>query len=325
MSASTCFRIVEKGGLIMNYGRVAVVGLAGQSAFLTADHFPAPGETISCSSLFFEPGGKGYNQAIACARQGIETMFIGAVGNDSSAIECRQGLEEEGIKVCFVEKPQPTAYAVITTIPSGENTVQVLGGAAKTLTEADLRENTAFEELGENNYLLIQNELSAECLTAAVKLAREKGISVILNPAPAENIDATLFPLCELITPNYGEAKYLTGFSEDSEPSERELAEAFRKMGIKKAVVTMGARGALIIDEEGFKLIPAFSAGDTVDTTGAGDTFNGTLAAALAKRKGLEEAVKIAAIAAGISVTRHGAAGSIPQYMEVMKAITGIE
>ncbi len=325
MSTSTCFRKVEKGGLNMNYGRVAVIGLAGQSAFLTADHFPAPGETISCSSLFFEPGGKGYNQAIACVRQGVETLFVGAVGNDSSAKECRQGLEQEGIKVRFVEKELPTAYAVITTISGGENTVQVLGGAAKTLSEEDLRENAVFEELGENDYLLIQNELSSECLTAAVKLAREKGISVIFNPAPAENVDVALISLCELITPNYGEAKYLAGFSEEAEPSAQELFDAFKRMSVKKAVVTMGGSGALIIDEEGYKLIPAFSAGEVVDTTGAGDTFNGTLTAALAMHKDLEEAVRIAIVAAGISVTRHGAAGSIPVKSEVMKIVAGLQ
>lgn len=309
----------------MNRGKVAVIGLGGQSAFLAADHFPAPGETISCNSLFFEPGGKGYNQAIACARLGVGTLFIGAVGNDSSAKECRQALEQEGIKVHFVEKSQPTAYAVITTIPSGENTVQVFGGASKCLTESDLREKALVNELQEYDYILLQNELSPDCLNAAVKMAKELGIAVVLNPAPAENISPELFRACDVITPNYGEAKYLTGFADDEEPSEQELVNAFKKMGAKNVVVTMGSRGALIIDEKGYKLIPAFQCGEAVDTTGAGDTFNGTLTAALAMNKNLEEAARIAVVAAGISVTRHGAASSVPFKIEVVQYINGLE
>ena len=302
----------------MKKGKVAVIGLAGQSAFLTAEHFPIPGETVACSSLFFEPGGKGYNQAVACARMGIETVFIGAVGDDSNAEACRLGLEQEGIKVCFVKKQDPTAFAVITTVPDGENTVQVLGGASKCLTEADLKEKSILQELKECDYLLLQNELSWECLHAAMKLAKEQGIFVVLNPAPAEHISRDLFPECELLTPNYGEAKYLAGFSKEEEPSGRELAEAFRKYHAKKVVVTMGRKGAFIIDEEGERMIPAFSCGTTLDTTGAGDTFNGTLTAALAMDKSLEEAVRMAVVAAGISVTRRGAASSIPEKSEVM-------
>ena len=302
----------------MKKGKVAVIGLAGQSVFLKEDHFPVPGETVSCSGLFFEPGGKGYNQAIACARMGVETVFIGAVGDDGHAEVCRLGLEQEGIKVCFVKKQTPTAFAVITTIPDGENTVQVSGGASRCLTEADLREEAVMRELRECDYLLLQNELSSECLQAAVRLAKELGILVVLNPAPAESVSRDLFSECELLTPNYGEAKTLAGFLQEEEPSGRELAEIFRCYRAKKVVITMGRKGAFIIDEKGERLISAFSCGTALDTTGAGDTFNGTLTAALAMDQGLEEAVRMAVVAAGISVTRRGAAGSIPTRAEVI-------
>ena len=164
-------------------GKVAVIGLAGQSAFMTADHFPEPGETITCGSLFFEPGGKGYNQAIACARMGVQTVFIGAVGDDVNAEECRCGLEKEGIISCLVKKKEPTAYAVITTDSEGENTVQVFGGASKSLGEADLYEDSIWREMKGCDYLLIQNELSEACLRASLKAAKELNIPVILNPA----------------------------------------------------------------------------------------------------------------------------------------------
>ncbi len=299
-------------------GKVAVIGLAGQSAFMTADHFPDPGETIACGSLFFEPGGKGYNQAIACARMGARTVFVGAVGEDANAEECRSGLEREGIVACLVKKKEPTAYAVITTVSDGENTVQVFGGASKCLEEADLYGESVLRELKDCDYLLIQNELSENCLRASLKAAEKLNIPVILNPAPAENIPAELLSRCELITPNFGEAKQLAGFSSGESPDRQELADALRKRGIKKAVVTLGGKGALLVHEEGCENIPVFSCGMAVDTTGAGDTFNGTLAAALSLGKSMKEAVRLAVVAAGISVTRKGAAGSIPNKKEVM-------
>lgn len=304
-------------------GKVAVIGLAGQSAFMTADHFPAPGETIACSSLFFELGGKGYNQAIACARMGAETVFIGAVGDDANGAECKAELEKEGVTACLIKKAEPTAYAVITTRADSENTVAVYSGAAKTLSGKDLQREEIRKELADCDYVLLQNELSAECLEASFTLARQLHIPVIFNPAPADHIPPELFADCEVITPNYGEAKVLAGFAGSEEPSEQEFLEAVRKLGVKKAVITMGSKGALLVDGEKASMIPAVSCGPAIDTTGAGDTFNGTLTAALALEKSLEEAAKLAAIAAGISVTRRGAAGSIPTREE-LKITAGV-
>lgn len=297
--------------------RVAVIGLAGQSAFMTAEHFPVPGETIACEALFFELGGKGYNQAIACARMGAETVFIGAVGADINGRECRCELEREGIIPCLVEKEEPTAYAVITTRTDSENTVAVCSGAAKALCGEDLRAESVFREIEKSDYILLQNELSQECLESAFALAQELGIPVIFNPAPAHHIPPELLVKSAVVTPNYGEAKELMGYRPEDEPSEKELSDLFRKKGIKQSVVTMGSKGALLIDENRSVRIPAFSCGKASDTTGAGDTFNGTLAASLALGNSLEEAVCQATVAAGISVTRRGAAGSIPTTGEV--------
>lgn len=297
--------------------KVAVIGLAGQSAFMTAEKFPAPGETICCKSLFFEPGGKGYNQAIACARMGVETVFVAAIGTDANGRECRDQLECEGIMACLVEKEAPTAYAVITTRADGENTVAVYGGAAKCLLGADLRSEKIQSVLKTCDYLLLQNELSADCLAEAFKLAEEQNIPVVFNPAPARDILPELLTMSMLITPNYGEAKELMGYQPEDVLSDAELAEMFRKRGIKQAVVTMGSKGSLLITDEKATRIPAVTCGTAIDTTGAGDTFNGTLVAALAQESSLEKAVGLAAIAAGVSVTRRGAAGSIPTMNEL--------
>lgn len=298
--------------------RIGVIGLGGQSAFLSVHRFPAPGETVSCEGLFFEPGGKGYNQAIACARMGVETVFIGAVGKDDNANACREDLIRQDVIPCLIEKDIPTAYAVIMTDSSGENTVSVFPGGAKALRPEDLHSEAVYAQLKKCTCLLLQNELETACLLEACRIGQVLKIPVIFNPAPAGNIPREALLSSALITPNYGEAKHLTGFSEEAQPTGRELAERLQKQGIENAVITLGGRGALVMEQGEIFEIPAFSCGQAVDTTGAGDTFNGFLTAALALKKNLQEGAKIAAVAAGISVTRHGAAGSIPQKEEVM-------
>jgi len=299
-----------------NKPRVGVIGLAGQSAFMAAESFPAPGETVSCRELFFELGGKGYNQAIACARMGVETVFVGAVGADSDGEACRKELEQEGIIPCLVEKDVHTAYAVITTRADGENTVAVFNGAAKCLTGEDLRTDSVYRELQKCDYFLLQNELSAECLQAAFALARELGIPVIFNPAPAGGIPRELLAVSALVSPNLGEAKQLLGCPPEEELTDKKLQHMLETCGIHRAVVTMGGKGALLIEDGASVMVPAASCGPVTDTTGAGDTFSGTLAGALALGKTLEQAARIAAVAAGISVTKPGAAGSIPTAEE---------
>lgn len=300
----------------MKKPKIGVIGLGGQSAFLSADRFPAPGETISCGGLFFEPGGKGYNQAIACAQMGVDTVFVGAIGRDDNGKACKQDLVSKGVIPCWIEKELPTAYAVITTDAKGENTVCVFPGAAKALTPADLRSDRVISVLRECTCLLLQNELSPACLLEACKIGQELGIPVIFNPAPAENIPPEIMRCCSLITPNYGEAKLLAGFAPQAQPTGCQLAECFAKQGVQNAVITMGGDGALVMERGEICKIPAFSC-KPVDTTGAGDTFNGVLTAMLVAGKSLTEAAKIASVAAGISVTRPGAAGSIPRKSEV--------
>lgn len=301
----------------MKKPKVGVIGLGGQSAFLSADHFPAPGETISCQKLFFELGGKGYNQAVACARMGVETVFVGAVGADDNGKACRKELEAEKITACLIEKDIPTAFAVITTDKQGENTVSVFGGAAKMLTPEDLRSEAVMQQLQECTWLLLQNELSVDCLLEACRIGQEQKIPVIFNPAPAQNVPPEAISASALITPNYGEAKLLAGFAEADQPEAEQLAERLTEQGVQKAVVTMGGQGALIMEQGKLHMIPAVSCGQAVDTTGAGDAFNGVLTAELALGKTLHQAASVAAVAAGIGVTRPGAAGSIPTKAEV--------
>lgn len=301
----------------MKEPKIGVIGLGGQSAFLSTHHFPAPGETISCKGLFFEPGGKGYNQAIACARMGVPTVFIGAMGKDDNGEICRKDLLRQGVIPCLVEKEIPTAYAVITTDSEGENTVSVFPGAAKALTPGDLRSNAVMEQMSQCSCLLLQNELTQETLLEACRIGQELEIPVILNPAPAENVPLEALQSSGWVTPNYGEAKHLTGFSQEEMPTARQIADRFAQMGVLRGVITMGSRGAAVIEAGEITQIPPFTYGQAVDTTGAGDTFNGVLTAMLAMGKPVVQAASVAAVAAGISVTRRGAAGSIPTKEEI--------
>ena len=304
----------------MKEPRIGVIGLGGQSAFLSAHHFPAPGETISCKELFFEPGGKGYNQAIACARMGVPTVFIGAMGKDDNGEICRKDLVRQGVIPCLVEKDTPTAYAVITTNVEGENTVSVFPGAAKELTLEDLHSQPVMEQLEQCTLLLLQNELSPQCLQEVSRIGRRLQIPVICNPAPAEGVPGEVLLSSRWVTPNYGEAKYLAGFTPDEMPTPRQLEDRFTRRGLPWCVVTMGGQGAAVISDGKITKIPAFTYGHAVDTTGAGDTFNGVFAAMLAKGETAVKAATMAAVAAGISVTRPGAAGSIPTKAEIEAA-----
>lgn len=301
----------------MKHPKIGVIGLGGQSAFLSTDHLPVPGQTVACTDLFFELGGKGYNQAIACARMGVDTVFVGAVGNDAYGDACAAELEAEGITACLVRKPVPTAFATITTAQNAENTVAVFPGAAKALTPEDLRTPYVMDALKQCSCLLLQNELARPCLEEACRIGKELGIPVYLNPAPAVGLSWDILKKCQLITPNYGEALLLAGISPEEKPDGQTLAKIFRKKGITRAVITLGAQGALLMEGESTQMIPSFSFEVSVDTTGAGDTFNGYLVGGLVSGMGLYEAACLATVAAGISVTRHGAAGSIPFMAEV--------
>jgi len=303
-------------------GKVCVIGLVGQSAFLGATAFPQPGETISCHSLFFEIGGKGCNQALACVGMGAEAVFVGAIGKDDNGRLTKEMFQKAALSCIFFEKDIPTAFATITTDRTGENTVAVYPGAAKELSAQDLQREDFLQTLKSSDYLLLQNELSHECLFAAIDLAGQMGIPVIFNPAPAgPDLEACL-PKCSLITPNFAEAKGLLGLT--GAVSDQAVAEGFRQLGVKQGIVTDGGRGILVFTEAEYYRLPAYRAGEVVDTTGAGDVFNGALAAALARGATLREAAQRAVVAAGISVTRRGAAISVPDLREVEACLANL-
>ena len=268
-----------------------MIGIVGNSVFLPVERFHVGGETVEAKSVHFEPGGKGFNQAVAAARYGADVSFLAAVGADAYN-EISRFLENEHIHAVLVQKQQPTAFAAIVTDQSGSNHVTVYQGAQ--LDAADVQ---AFEaQIREADVLLLNNEVSEAVNVAAVAIAKQHGVRVILNPAPARVSDAALLEQIDLFTPN-----------------------EHKTLGIENnanVIMTVGKRGCVL--KSCGKTIPAVNVGRVLDTTGAGDTFNGVLAAMLAEGADEETAAARANLASSIGVTRRYAVSSIPTRKEIL-------
>ena len=277
--------------------KIAVIGICGNSIFLPVEHFHRPSETLVATACFEEVGGKGINQAIAAARFGAQVSFLAAIGDDESGRSCARQIEQTGVCGTFVcRKGEKSTFAFILTDKTGENRVTVYRGAQ--LQEADV---AAFEEeIAQSRVLLLQNEVPEAVNIAAAKIAKKHGVTVILNPAPSRPISGALAELVDVVTPNEQEA------------------EATQNHPFPTRVVTLGARGCCINDTI---TIPAYPV-DAVDTTGAGDTFNGVLAVSLAQGKDLEEGCQFASAAAALSVTKRGVLDAIPYKADIERMVS---
>ena len=273
---------------------ISVIGICGNSVFLSVDRFHEKGQTLVANSRREEIGGKGFNQAVAAARMGAQVSFLGAIGGDADAQKCILAAKTEGIQGHFSVKSQEmTTCAVILTDRSGENQVTVCPGAQ--LQETDVY---AFEpQIAQSDILLLQQEVPHEVNIAAIRLAKKHGIPVILNPAPAKNLayEDTLW----LVTPNEHEKAGLGALS------------------YEHCVTTLGKDGCSIDNKTLIKALPVTA----VDTTGAGDTFNGVLAVCLAEKMTLEDACRWAVAASGLSVTQHGVLNAIPRKNEIERMV----
>ena len=269
----------------MSAVKIACVGLAGESVFLGVPGFHQGEETVTALSMFREPGGKGFNQAVAAARAGANVSFLGAVGSDPYAAAIEDFCRNEKIRACLSRKEGNTAYAVIQTDRQGRNRVTVYRGAE--LERADVA--SFAQEIAEADILLLNNEVPDEVNIACSEIAARSHTRIILNPAPRRPIPDAVKEGVELFTPNEYEADLL----EDCE----------------NCVVTLGSRGSYIKALN--RIIPAEDV-VPIDTTGAGDTYTGVLAVMLGEGKSLADAAVIATKAAALSVIRRGAASAIP-------------
>ena len=299
---------------------ILVVGSSNTDMIIKLERIPKPGETIIGGEFASAAGGKGANQAVGAARAGGAVTLIARVGQDMFGEKAVAGFVADGINVDYVvrDRTSPSGVALIFVGQNGENSIAVASGANARLTPADVRKaKGAFRKA---NVLLLQLETPLDTVQAAAELAAAAGVRVILNPAPARSLPDKLLRRVFLLTPNESEAELLTGVAVENAAGAVQAAEALLARGAQNVIITLGARGAWVAGKNLRQLIPAFKV-KAVDTTAAGDIFNGTLALGLAEGRSLLEAARFASAAAAISVTRMGAQTSAPTRKEIERLL----
>jgi ribokinase len=306
---------------------IVVFGSINMDLVAGTQRLPRPGETLSGHSFRTVPGGKGANQAVACARLGAPTRMVGRLGADGFGVALRAGLVQEGVDVTgVVDDPgQPSGVALITVEASGENTIIVVPGANGAVGAAELERLDA--ALAGARVLLLQLEVPLEAVIAAAERARAQGVTVILDPAPAQALPAALFPLVDILTPNESEAAVLVGFPIADETAAAQAAHQLRAQGIANVVIKRGGHGALAATPDGVVALPALPV-TAIDTVAAGDAFNGGLAAALAADEPFAQAFRWGLAAGALAVTRSGAQEAMPTraaLLEFLQQVDGPE
>ncbi len=336
----------------MTPGRVVVVGSVNVDLVVVASHLPGPGQTVTGGDVARHHGGKGGNQAVAAARLGADVAFVGAVGDDDFGVAARAALVTEGIDVThLLVAPRPTGVALIVVDERAENLIAVAPGANAAPTPASVTAALLALAIGPGDVVLVSCEIPPEAIRAALAAARAAGATSVLNPAPADRLDPATIVLADVLTPNEGELALLAGgvtgrpgagadagaatadagaATTDEQPAATARAADVevlaRRLLARDAgravVVTLGAAGALAVPADGQALaIPALHV-VPVDTTGAGDAFNGALAAGLGAGLPLNAAARQAVAAAGLSTMRPGARGGMPTAAE-LAAVSG--
>lgn len=295
--------------------KIIVIGSANTDMVVKANRLPSPGETVIGGVFFMNAGGKGANQAVAAARLGGDVTFVAKVGDDVFGNQTIVGLKNEGInsQYVFKDKNNPSGTAVITVNNEGENCIVVAPGANANLLPKDLE---AVTTMNEAEIILVQLEIPIETIEMVVKIAKASAQKVILNPAPAQPLSDELLSGLFLITPNETEAALLTGINVHDKTTGSQAADLLQRKGVQNVIITLGKQGAFLQTGSLKKLVEA-PVVNAVDTTAAGDTFNGAIAVAIAENMDWEDAVRFACRAASISVTRLGAQASVPYRNEV--------
>lgn len=296
--------------------KITIIGSSNTDMVIKSAHLPAPGETVLGGDFFMNPGGKGANQAVAAARLGGEVHFVCKLGKDVFGETALQQFKQEGINTRFVTQDPlaPSGVALINVDARGENCITVASGANNCLLPTDI--DAASEIFEEGDFVLIQLETPLETVVYASALAAKKGLKVVLNPAPAAELPAELFPHLYAITPNETEAEILTGVAVTDLLSAEKAANILLNKGVQHVIITLGAEGALYKTAYETQHIPVAKV-VAQDTTAAGDCFNGALVVGLSEGMSWTESINFACKAASISVMRLGAQASMPRLDEL--------
>ena len=281
--------------------RIAVIGLSGQSIFLNIDEFHKDGETKQATNVFIEPGGKGYNQAIACKRLGADVFYLSSVGKDEFGKQCEEYMKKEGIETYYVYKDEPTAVATIITNNKGENQVTVFKGASNSLTLEDLEK---FKPIIKNcDILLVQNEIPYLVLQEALIYAYNHNIYTILNPAPAVYDINNILPYVNMLIPNKAEAMQI--FQQDID-----------SINHNNMIITLGEEGCIYINEGNKKKYKSYKV-KPVDTTGAGDVFCAAIATQIKLSDNINGIIAFANKAASLHIKKPHVLDAIPYLKEI--------
>lgn len=300
--------------------KVTVVGSLNVDTTMKIKRMPLPGETIAAMGKSSAAGGKGANQAVSAARSGAQTSFVGEVGKDNGGQMMLKDLQDNGIDVSGIRENDQvgTGSAAILLDENGQNSILVYGGANQQLSVEDVE--AAKKQIVSADFVVAQFETPQAATLRAFQLAKENGVTTILNPAPAQKIDPAVLKLTDLIIPNETESSALTGIIITDETSMLMSAAKFAQMGVRNLIITVGAKGAFYCTQDGYNFIPAFKV-DAVDTTAAGDTFIGALSSQLKPdMSNIEKALVYAQRASSLAVQKMGALPSIPTKGQIIAA-----
>lgn len=300
----------------MKIPRITVVGSSNTDLVAKAPRLPLPGETVIGSKFIIAPGGKGANQAVAIARLGGEVTFVAKLGMDDFGDQAINNFKKDNINVDFIFRTSNSSsgVALIFVDDSGENVIVAVQGANAELSPNDIEKARLAIEL--SDILVLQLEIPLETVIHTISIAKSKNIPVVLNPAPGKKLDPSTIKCINYLTPNETEAEILTGIKVIDDNTAKEAGLKLMEFGSENVIITMGRRGAMLITESECELVSGFKV-EAVDTTAAGDAFNGGLAYAIASQKSIKDAVRFANAVAALSVTKMGAQPSMPFKSEV--------
>jgi ribokinase len=304
---------------------ISILGIYVADLVFFGKKIPVEGETILGNNFVIGPGGKGSNQAVAAAKAGVKTYFISKIGDDQFGSMARKIYEEAGVdysKVIISSEHSTGAAGIFVDQQSGKNAINVVAGAAGALTTDDI--DQAADVIKNSQVFLTQLEAPKEVVFYALKIAKENNVTTVLNPAPATLIDKEIFPLIDYFTPNETEAGFYVNHKVEDEEDAKKASDKLLQLGIKNIIITLGEKGAFFAnDRENFHVPVVDLNNPVLDTTGAGDAFNGGFAVALTENEkyNIKDAIKFASATAGLSTTKIGTANSMPSREEIDKLL----